>query len=88
MHDVNQIRLGRHHGIDVFVSCWRLVDHFFVLPTFPPCRRLGVVVQRDPLERFAPAHHPASAMRAGMKGLGFALPANDRSTGSPYYREL
>ncbi len=77
MHDLDQVGLGRHDRIDIFVGSRCFVDDIGVLPALNPFGRPGVVFQGKLLLRLSARHRPSSSMRAGVKRRGVALAAHD-----------
>ncbi len=52
VHDVDEVRLGRHHRVDVLVRHRRLVDHVGVLAALDVRRRAPVILDRELRLRF------------------------------------
>src|SRR5690349_19789091 len=64
VHDLDEIGLRRHDGVDVLVGTRRLVDDAFVLAALDTLGRLGVVLDREARLGLAARHGATGAMRA------------------------
>src|SRR5262249_32321514 len=77
VHDLHEIALRFHHGVDVLVGRGRLVDDVLVLAAFDAFRGGAVVGEGEAALRLAAAHHAARAVRAAIEAVRVALAAHD-----------
>src|SRR5262245_2014073 len=77
MHDLDEIALRVHDGVDVLVSRRRLVDDVQVLAALDALRRHDVLVYREPLARLRARHPAAGAVATAQEALRVAEAADD-----------
>src|SRR5688572_28748028 len=77
MYDLDQVRLVRHHLVDVLVGAWNFIDHSLVFPADDPLRLRLKIGNRKGLLRGVAAHPASGAVGAGMEALRRALAAHD-----------
>src|SRR4026209_1032859 len=78
-HDIDEVGLGGHHGIDVLVRRRDLVDHADVLATFDACCLDRQVLTGEGFAGLSSAHAPAGAVRTRVIRRRLALTAHDEA---------
>src|SRR5882672_12432214 len=74
---LDEVRLVRHHLVDVLVGAGDLVEHTLVLSTHDSCRLLLQVGNGKPFLGGVAAHAAPRAVGTGLEALGRALAAHD-----------
>src|SRR5262245_2377833 len=59
VHDLDQVRLGGHHGVDRLVGHGRLVDDILILAALDPGRGPDMVLDREAPLGLVARHRPA-----------------------------
>src|SRR5579883_2141974 len=77
VHDVDQIALCLHDGIDRLVRHRSFVDDIRVLTAFDACGRLHVIFHREATLRLATRHGPSRSMTAAHEPFRVALATHD-----------
>jgi len=82
MHNVDQISLGRHDGVDILVRLRSFVDYVLISTTFNSDSGSIVVGQSETPLGFSAGHRSASTVATGMETLRISLSANNEGLGS------
>src|SRR5262249_16803518 len=77
VHDLDEVRLRRHHGVDRLVRHGGLVEDAGVLPTLDAGRRRDVLRYGEAALRFRPGHGAPCPVAAALEALRVALAADD-----------
>src|SRR5690606_6761240 len=79
VHHLHQVRLRRHHRVDVLVGGRRFVDHGLVLAALDMRGGLAVLLERDAAAGGGAAHHPAGAVAAAVEAVLVTEAAHDEA---------
>src|SRR4029077_18116330 len=77
VHNVHQVALRLHHGVDALVRHRRFVNDIRILTALDPRRRLGVVIQGEAALRLGSRHGTSGSMTTAHEALRIALAAHD-----------
>src|SRR5262245_33488493 len=77
VHDVDEIRLIRHHLVDILVGARNFVHDAAILAAFDALRLFRQIETRKSLLRLRAAHAAAGAVRARAERFAAALAAHD-----------
>src|SRR6266542_3085076 len=77
VHDLHEVLLRLHDGVDGLVGSRRLIDDVGVLAAFHARRRLRVVVEAEPALGLRPGHRSPGPVAAAGEALRIAAAAHD-----------